>query len=244
MKIVFLGTGEAFDENFLNSSILISSEKANLLLDCGGTAPFQLWKINKNQNLLDAVFISHSHADHYFGLPALFTRMWEEKRVKPLSIICLKEDAKKIKTLIKLGYGNIFKRFGFGVRFIRIDLDEEIDFNDLRLSFEETEHSIRNSAIRVESGGKSVCYSGDGMFNKETEALYKNSDLLIQEAYLHDKQALGHGNIMEAVKMAEKRDIKCLALIHINRNLRKSGLSIPQSRIKIVIPNPFDEINL
>jgi len=34
MKIIFLGVGEAFDENLPNNSQLVMSGKINLLLDC------------------------------------------------------------------------------------------------------------------------------------------------------------------------------------------------------------------
>jgi len=90
MKVIFLGTGEAFDENYLNNSSLVITGKTKLLLDCGMTTPYQLWKYNNDQNLLDAVYISHSHADHYFGLPALLVRMWEEKRKKPITVFSQK----------------------------------------------------------------------------------------------------------------------------------------------------------
>ncbi len=41
MKIIFLGVGEAFDENLPNNSQLVMSGKTNLLLDCGFTVPQQ-----------------------------------------------------------------------------------------------------------------------------------------------------------------------------------------------------------
>ncbi|KKQ21582.1 MAG: Beta-lactamase domain-containing protein, partial [Parcubacteria group bacterium GW2011_GWA2_37_10] len=46
MKIIFLGVGEAFDENIPNNSHLVITERTKLLLDCGMTAAPQVWKFN------------------------------------------------------------------------------------------------------------------------------------------------------------------------------------------------------
>lgn len=54
MKIIFLGVGEAFDENIPNNSHLIISEKTKVLLDCGLTSAPQMWKFNSDPSYLDA----------------------------------------------------------------------------------------------------------------------------------------------------------------------------------------------
>ncbi|MBU3942718.1 ribonuclease Z, partial [Patescibacteria group bacterium] len=180
MKVIFLGTGEAFDENNPNNSSLVISEKTNLLLDCGFTTPYQLWKYNNDQNLLDVVYISHLHADHYFGLPALLLRMWEGKRTRSLTVICQQGARKVIREIMEYAYKGFVSKFEFEIKFVEIYPEQELNFNDLKLSFSETEHSRENSVIKVENNNKSVCYSGDGMFTKQAEEVYKDSDLVIQ----------------------------------------------------------------
>ena len=76
MKVVFIGVGEAGDENYPNNSSIILSD-TKLLLDCGFAVPQQLWRYNADQDLVDAIYISHMHADHYFGIPVLLIRMLE-----------------------------------------------------------------------------------------------------------------------------------------------------------------------
>jgi ribonuclease BN (tRNA processing enzyme) len=246
MKIVFLGVGEAFDENNSNNSSLVVSKGAKFLLDCGATAPFELWKYNNDQNLLDAIYISHTHADHYFGLPSLLVRMWEEKRTKPLTIICQKGLKKDIKQIMKLGYDGSAYLFKFKLNFIEVKPGQVIKFRDLKLSFAPTKHSKKNLAIKVSNEKKSICYSGDGTFTKKTEELYKDSDLVIHEAYLYDKKTIGHGQIKDLIKMAERNNIKCLALTHINRELRKklNRKKISSKKVKIIIPKGRDRIQI
>ena len=243
MKVVFLGTGEAFDENNPNNSSLIISEKTNLLLDCGFTTPHELWKHNNDQNLLDAVYISHLHADHYFGFPALVMRMWEEGRVKPFTVICQEDISKKI---METAYPGFLQKFNFEIKFQKAEISKEIKLNDLELSFSETKHSGRNLAVRIKSDGKSICYSGDGDFTEETRELYKNSDLVIQETYLYDENKIGHATITDTIKMAEENNIKCLALTHINRNARQEVIDKKPSseKVKVIIPKPFDEYSI
>lgn len=241
MKVIFLGTGEAFDENYLNNSCLVVSNKTNLLLDCGMTTPYQLWKYNNDQGLLDAVYISHSHADHYFGLPALLNRMREEKRKKDLVIIFSEE--KVIKDLIDFGYKGLYPRLGFKVIFQKT---KDIKINDLNLSFAKTNHVIDNLAVKIESRGRSVCYSGDGGFTPDAEKLYSSCDLLIHEAYLFNRKEEGHGCVTDLIKMAERNNIKCLALTHINRFLRKdlTKKKIYSKKVNIKVPNNFEQINI
>jgi len=249
MKAIFLGVGEAFDEKMPDISILVISNKTNLLLDCGCTAPTQLWKFNDDQLFLDAIYITHPHADHYFGIPALFVRMWEEKRKKPITIICQKGLRKVIKELMEYGYKGFAKDFKFKINFIEVEEGQIIQFNDLKLSFAFTEHSASNLAIKINDGKKSFCYSGDGEFNEKTEELYKNSDLVIHEAYLYDEKKIGHGCITDLIKMAQRNNIKCLALTHINRFLRRKRLEsikkrVSNKKVKVIIPNSFEEFML
>ncbi len=247
MKVVFLGTGEAFDENIPNNSHLVVVKKTKLLLDCGPTAVPQLWKYNLDPNFLDAVYISHWHADHYFGLPALLLRMWEDKRIKPFTIISKQGFKKQFKNLMNLAYLNFEKKFKYKIKIIEVKEKESKKFQDLKLSFEKTIHSGENFAIKITDGKNTMAYSGDGSPTKGSE-FYKNLDLLILETYLYDKEIIGHSSIVSAIKFAEENNAKYLALTHINRNFRKNDLpniknKIKSDKIKILIPEPLEEFS-
>jgi ribonuclease BN (tRNA processing enzyme) len=248
MKVIFLGVGEAFDEDVPNNSALVISD-TKLLLDCGYAIPTQLWKYNNNQSFLDAVFISHLHADHYFGIPVLLTRMFEEKRTKHFTIICEKGSKKIIQTLMESAYRGFAAKFEFPVIYKEVKEGDRIRLNELNLEFAHSIHSISNLAVRVSDGKHTVCYSGDGMFNERTERLYKNSDLLIHEAFLYDEKRVGHGCMTDLIDMAKRRSIKCIAFTHIQRNFRKKKLNeakkkLSEKNIKILVPEPFDEFSL
>ena len=110
-------------------------------------------------------------------------------------------------------------------------------------------HSIENLAIKVRDKKTAICYSGDGNFIEETENLYKDSDLVIQETYLYDEKKIGHASIKDSIEMAERNGIKRLALTHIQRDFRRDILpklseKIISDKVEIIVPKPLEEYDL
>ena len=248
MKVVFLGVGEAFDKDLPNNSQIIISEKTKLLLDCGFNIPQQLWKFSEDPNFLDAIYISHQHADHYFGLPAVLLRMWEGGRERDLTIVCQKDFKESFQDFMDVAYKDFMKKFKYKINLIESKEGEVVEFQDLKLSFEKTVHSGENLAVKISSGEKVMAYSGDGSPKGDGD-FYRNLDLLILETYLYDEEKIGHSSIVSAISFAERNNVKCLALTHINRDFRKNELSkikdkITSDKVEIIIPEPLDECSL
>lgn len=73
MKITFLGSGSAFvfsEENF-QSSVLIEKNGKKLLIDAGTMIPEMLKHYNIDPTEIDAIYLTHNHADHNGGLEYL-----------------------------------------------------------------------------------------------------------------------------------------------------------------------------
>lgn len=91
MKLIFLGSGSAFvpiDENFQSNMIFETNGGKKLLIDCGTDARHALSSQKINSEDIDAVFVSHFHADHVGGLEWLaLSRMFCETPSKPKLII-------------------------------------------------------------------------------------------------------------------------------------------------------------
>ncbi len=240
--------GEAFDENIPNNSHLIITEKTKLLLDCGLTAAPQVWKFNPDPNLIDVIYISHQHADHYFGLPGLLLRMWEGGRERDITIISQKSLKDSFQNFMDVAYKDFTKKFKYKINLVESKEGEAVEFNDLKLSFEKTVHSGENLAVKITDGKNVMAYSGDGAPMAGSN-FYQNLDLLISETYLYDKEIIGHSSIVSAIAFAEKNNVKCLVLSHINRDFRKNDLpkvrdKIKSDKVKIIIPEPFDEYKI
>jgi len=67
MKITFLGISGALSSEY-NSNMLIENDKDVMLFDCGEDIMHSLKAAGRNPEELDAVFLSHLHSDHSFGL--------------------------------------------------------------------------------------------------------------------------------------------------------------------------------
>lgn len=74
MKLIFLGSGAAFTvgaNNFHSNMILeddSNGHNSRLLVDCGSDVRFSLHELGLTYRDIEAVYISHLHADHAGGL--------------------------------------------------------------------------------------------------------------------------------------------------------------------------------
>lgn len=91
MKLTFLGVSSALSVGYKNfhSNMLIEddSSSSKLLVDCGGDVRHSLYELGYNAADIDAVYISHLHADHVGGLEWLaFSKFFGEQRQLSLYI--------------------------------------------------------------------------------------------------------------------------------------------------------------
>jgi ribonuclease Z len=251
---VFLGVGEAFDETLPNTSILIRFDAENspvsLLLDCGFTAPPRLWKETSEPDSIDAIWVSHFHGDHALGLPPLLIRAWEEGRSKPLLVLGQKGIGAFTRQAIDLAYPGFYEKLAFPITFAEIEPGGNVDLLGLTLSTAETNHSQRNLALRIDAGGKSIYYSGDGKPTPESMLLTQGCHLIIHEAFHMETELPTHGTVMGSVGRAKRSGASHLALVHIQRKARKEVIeNLERLRelagsVQLMVPEPGDRITL
>lgn len=75
LRLQMLGTGGAFAKKYYNNNGLLFADDFTLLIDCGITAPLALHKLDQSLDKIDAILITHIHADHVGGLEELAFRM-------------------------------------------------------------------------------------------------------------------------------------------------------------------------
>jgi ribonuclease BN (tRNA processing enzyme) len=254
MKIKFIGVGEAFDEELSNTSIWVraagSCNESSILLDCGFTAPSSFWKSCRDPDNLDAIWISHFHGDHFFGLPALLTRFWEMKRAKPLLILGQRGIEETVVQTVKLAYSSVMDRLAYDIRFMTVEPGEVVQAAGAAWRSAVNGHSQRDLAVRIEAGGKALFYSGDGLSTDETLLLAHGADLVIHEAFRLEAEIPGHGNIVKCIDFARRAKARSLALVHIDRNERHRRredilrVSAEVKDFEVLMPEPGDELEI
>lgn len=242
MRIYFLGVGEAFDEFYPNTSLLVSvpgpsgptgtpgdGGDVHLLLDCGFTAPAAYYRhaprdAGKDGRVIhpDVIWISHFHGDHFLGLPLMLLRFWEEQRTKPLFILGPMGTRAKIWSAFDLAYPGFRERIAFPVTFQDVAPDTNGELFGVRWSTASTLHSASAPclALRLDHNGIAVVYSGDGRSTPASELLAHNADLLIHEAYALEDVLPGHGTVARCLDTARQAMVRRLALVHVNRSVR------------------------
>lgn len=83
MKITWNGTGAAWANFYGNSSAVIEADGMRLLVDCGHTVPNRLREMQLTLHDIDAVFISHLHGDHIYGMEEWGFRNMLQWKIKP-----------------------------------------------------------------------------------------------------------------------------------------------------------------
>ena len=250
MKVEFLGVGEAFDENLPNNSQILDWGDCRLLIDCGYSVPQAFWKHHPDPEHLDAIYISHRHADHYFGLPSILVRLAEDGRRKPLTIFCAEGMKQTLLEMIDYAYLGVLSKIKFEIVFQEVRTDHPHEFRGSRWEFAVSSHPVKNFAIAVYADGRKYAYSGDGNFNEHTRRLYDSCSLLVHEAYsFDDPEAPGHARIAEVVEMAVQQKVKRVALTHIQRKVRRTKLGeikefIKNFKIDVIIPEPGDVLDI
>jgi len=251
VQVTFLGVGEAFDETLDNTSLFVTAGRdkpLSLLLDCGFTAAAAYFRLARDPQGLDAVWVSHFHGDHFFGLPALFLRMQEEGRIRPLSIVSQPGGEEKVRACLDLAYPNLIRK-GFALEFHELTPTTALSFRGVRLSCAASEHSAPSFALRVDDGNAAILYSGDGRLTPQGEDLARGCGLAVLEAYGLEEQP-GHATVAGAIAAARRAGVPRLALAHLNRDVRRgrraeiSRLLAAAGDLDAFLPEPGDAITI
>src|SRR6185436_2044851 len=87
IRIVFLGTSAGMPTRARNvASVAVTMDGRVLLFDCGEGTQHQLMKSALRFGAIEAIFITHLHGDHLFGLPGLLSSMSLNARERPLAL--------------------------------------------------------------------------------------------------------------------------------------------------------------
>lgn len=201
-----------------NSGYLLRSGGCSLAIDFG-TGAFARVREQLEPSKLDAVVISHMHADHFFDIvPLRYALRYEMQRAQPLPVYLPPGGIAIAQTI-----GNPFKEAG---EFYAGALDlqeyspaEPLRIGDCIVRFTPTVHYVSAFAMRVETGASVLGYSADTAPCDALPQLVRGADVFLCEASLgpngtEDGPKRGHLNAQEAGAIAQLAQTKHLVLTH------------------------------
>ena len=212
MDITVIGYWGAYPErDEATSGYLVECGATKILLDCGSGV------LSKLQNYcaieeLDAVVITHTHADHIADAFSL-----------EFAVLVLSQLGKRKKPLDYYVYGENLERLPFQfpdhalVHPIRIG--ERLSIGETRLDFSANVHDVPCCAVRVTSDtGRTLVYSGDTGYCNNIVELSRSADALLLECSFYDWQKgvmNGHLTAGEAGEIAALAEAGQLVLTHL-----------------------------
>ena len=229
-QIEILGCGEAFDAGIGNNSCVLDAPGLpRILFDCGYQIPERLWRHPRlgAAEALDALYFTHLHADHSFGVVPLLVRMAEDGRRGPLRVLGPPGTKAFVERILDLGYPGARRRLPFRISFKVCRAGQTARYRGLRLRFARSSHPVMNLAVRVElPSGRSFAVSGDGALTPGTRRLFLGTDLLLHEVYYpSEREAAGsrsHESLEGVLEYMKDAGIGRLGLTHAARGHRRA----------------------
>lgn len=87
MRVIPLGTSSGVPTRARNvSAVAVALESRWVLLDCGEGTQHRIMRAPLKPRQLEAIFITHLHGDHVYGLPGLLSTMSMQGRAEPLAV--------------------------------------------------------------------------------------------------------------------------------------------------------------
>jgi ribonuclease BN (tRNA processing enzyme) len=184
-EIVFVGTGDAFGSGGRrNTAILLRERGKTLLLDCGPTTATGLKHLGIDPREIDAIAISHFHGDHVAGVPfLLLDYVYETPRRKPLWIYGPPTIRERVERITRAFEFSAEREAGYALHYAEFDAGKAIDADGFRLTPLDAHHAAATHPhmLRVETGGRSLVFSGDTGWHEALPEKVGDADLFICE---------------------------------------------------------------
>lgn len=144
LRVTFLGTASARPTVRRNVSALAVQREGDLFLfDCGEGTQRQMMRFGVGFGV-QAIFVTHLHADHYLGITGLLRTMTLQDRQEPLDVWGPSGAAGTLQTAIELGG----ERIGFPVEVRELAEGDHVPYE---------EYVVR--AFRTRHGGRSIGFA-------------------------------------------------------------------------------------
>jgi ribonuclease BN (tRNA processing enzyme) len=234
MRLTVLGKSPSWqDADGACSGYLLEEGDTCVLVDCGNGV-FSKLRRYRDYGAVDAVVISHLHADHFLDLvPFSYALTYSPKR-QPVPIQRWPGDphAPKPRLICPPGSREAFRRIvgawgnddlienAFDLE--EYSVDDAPEVGNIRMEFRQVPHFTETFALRFHSaanGGGWLAYGADSSPNDDVVEFARGADLLMIEATLPRPERTGmrgHLTPREAGEHARAAGVKAVLLTHMS----------------------------
>lgn len=215
MRITVLGMWGGFPKpGEATSGYLIESDSTKVLVDCGSGVLSQLL-LHLPVNELDAIVLSHYHADHSCDIGVMqYARLVHQAMEglhQPLPIYGFDNG---------IDFQRLSYHRGDSITYgVSYQNQKAFQIGDLTFHPFRTLHAVECYGFRIQGVQHSICYTADGGFCSDQIVAAKEVDLLISEAnFSHEGLELALGNHMTGTQvgqLAREAGVKRLLLTHL-----------------------------
>ena len=236
MRITVLGKSPSWqDAGGACSGYLVEDDESALLLDCGNGV-FSKLRLFRDYTEIDAVLISHLHADHLLDLVPYAYALTYAPRQQPVPVAGYPgtDSPARPRLIAPRGAREFFRRLvgswgnaelietAFAVE--EYDADSTLEVGTIRARLHEVPHFTTTYAIDFSSanGGGRFTYGADCSPGAELVEIARDTDLLLVEATLPRPERTGirgHMTPGEAGDHARRAGARRVVLTHISDEL-------------------------
>jgi ribonuclease BN (tRNA processing enzyme) len=234
MKITFLGSGSAFSmKNFQNNAVVENNGK-RLLIDCGTDIRFSLAEQGLSFKDIDAVYLSHLHADHIGGIEYLaFCSYFSPKNVMPNRIklfgnsgVLDRAWSETLRGGLASIQGKVVDLYDY-FEVIPVDNNHSFYWEGIKFDLVQTVHIMDGYSI-VPSFGLMigscdstdvVYYTSDAQFCPfQIQTFYDQASIIFQDCETYPFKSGVHANYSDLMTLDDKTKAK-MWLMHWNDNI-------------------------
>jgi ribonuclease BN (tRNA processing enzyme) len=236
LRITILGKSPSWqDADGACSGYLVEDGDTSLLLDCGNGVFSKLRRF-RDYTTVDAVVITHMHADHFLDLVPYSYALTYAPRQQPVPVdrwpgtdnparprLHLPKGGRDILRRVVGAWGNedlVDKAFDLR----EYATEDELEIGSLRARFHEVPHFMETHAVDLTTtnGGGRFTFGADCRPTEELSTFAQGTDLLMLEATLPRPERAGprgHLTPAEAGDHARRANARRLVITHISDEL-------------------------
>jgi ribonuclease BN (tRNA processing enzyme) len=224
VKVLFVGTSDAFGAGGRRqSAIFVAAGGGGLLLDCAPATTSGLVALGVERDAIDAIALTHFHADHFAGVPQLLlAAMYEDERRRPLVIAGPPGvEARIFAAAEAIGHGLAGRALPFPLRFVELPAGASADLGPARVTPFATHHQPESCphGLRIAAEGRTLAYTGDTGWFDGLPARLGGADLAICECTFLEPGFPFHLDYATLAERAASFDCARLVLTHLGTDM-------------------------